>query len=152
MSLEKAAEQDGRTVWLATLTRPGEAAAWRETVGPRAGILACLDGWSASEIAEFCAAAAALAPCEVAFFGPVAEAARRAMSAAAPKTPVSAREDEPLDESVWYMFFSSDEPDPVTRRPPPLIVALRQGDARVAEFRALAARFSAAMNEVLERE
>ena len=152
MGLEKAAEQDGRTVWLAALESPGEAAAWREKVGPRAGILACLDGWSHAELAEFCAAAAALAPCEVAFFGPGAEAACRAMSAAAPKVPVCARGEEPLDESVWYMFFSNEEPDPVTRRPPPLIVALRQGDARVAEFRALAARFSAAMNEVLERE
>jgi hypothetical protein len=50
------------------------------------------------------------------------------------------------------MFFASYEPDPATRRQPPLIVAFRGGDPRIAGFLLIAQRFAAAMNDVLERE
>lgn len=152
MSFEKAAEQDGREVWLAVLAEPEEAAAWAGTAKPRGGVLAYLDGWDDARLARFCAEVLKLAPSEMAFGGAAAAQARAALARAAPDLPSTARGDEPLDESVWYMFFASYEPDPATRRQPPLIVAFRAGDPRAAEFRALAARFAAAMNDVLERE
>jgi hypothetical protein len=152
MSLEKAAEQDGREVWLAVLERPEEAASWAGTSRPRGGVLAYLDGWDDAALSRFCAEVLKLAPSEAAFGGDAAAAARAALARVAPGLPSTVRGGEPLDESVWYMFFASYEPDPATRRPPPLIVAFRAGDPRVEEFRALAARFADAMNEVLERE
>jgi hypothetical protein len=152
MSFEKVAEQDGREVWLAVLSRPGEAASWAGTALPRGGVLAYLDGWDDAQLAEFCREVLKLAPSEAAFGGEAAAAARAALALAAPGLPSTARGDEPLDESVWYMFFASYEPDPATRRQPPLIVAFRAGDPRAGEFRLLAGRFAAAMNEVLERE
>jgi hypothetical protein len=87
----------------------------------------------------------------MAFGGAAAAAARTALSRVAPALPSTARGDEPLDESVWYMFFASYEPDPATRRQPPLIVAFRAGDPRIDAFRRIAARFTAAMNDVFER-
>ncbi len=152
MSLEKVAEQDGREVWLAVLDRPEDAADWAGTARPRGGILAYLDGWSAAELDRFCAEALKLAPSEAAFAGAAAAEARAALARKAPGLASTVRGGEPLDESVWYMFFASYEPDPATRRQPPLIVAFRAGDPRAEEFRRLAARFPAAMNEVLERE
>jgi hypothetical protein len=152
VSFEKVAEQDGREVWLAVLAAPEEAAGWAGTAKPRGGVLAYLDGWDARELEQFCAETLKLAPSELAFGGEAAEEAREALELVAPDLPSSARGDEPLDESVWYMFFTSYEPDPATRRQPPLIVAFREGDPRVAEFRFIAARFAAAMSEVLERE
>ena len=83
--------------------------------------------------------------------GAAAGDARVALALLAPNLPSTIRSDEPLDESVWYMFFASYEPDLSTRRQPPLIVAFREGDPRVAQFRLIAGRFAEAMNEVLER-
>jgi len=152
MGLERVAEQDGREVWLATLAAPEEAAGWAGTARPRGGVLAYLDGWSDAELTRFCREILKLEPSEMAFAGAAAAAAREALARVAPALPSTVRGDEPLDESVWYMFFASYEPDPATRRQPPLIVAFRAHDARIAEFRLIAARFAAAMNEVLERE
>ncbi len=152
MSFEKVAEQDGREVWLAVLAGPEEAARWVGTARPRGGVLAFLDGWGAAELGRFCAEILKLEPSEMAFGGAAAGAAREALALLAPGLPSTVRGDEPLDESVWYMFFASYEPDPATRRQPPLIVAFRDGDPRIARFRGIAARFAAAMNEVLERE
>src|SRR5579871_5292718 len=151
MGFEKVAELDGREVWLATLAAPEEAAGWAGTAKPRGGVLAYLDGWDAAALGRFCAEILKLAPSEMAFAGEAAAAAREALARVDPAMPSTARGDEPLDESVWYMFFASYEPDPSTRRQPPLIVAFREGDPRVASFRFIAARFAAAMNEVLER-
>lgn len=152
MSFEKVAEQDGREVWLAVLSRPGEPASWAATARPRGGVLAYLDGWDDAQLTEFSREVLKLAPSEAAFGGAAAGAAREALARVAPDLPSTVRGDEPLDESVWYMFFASYEPDPSTRRQPPLIVAFLEGDARAAQFRLLAGRFAAAMNEVLERE
>jgi hypothetical protein len=152
MSFEKVAEQDGREVWLAVLSAPEEAAGWAGTARPRGGVLAYLDGWSDEELGRFCAEVLKLAPSEMAFGGKAAPAARAALAKTAPGLASTVRHDEPLDESVWYMFFASYEPDPATRRQPPLIVAFRAGDPRIAKFSALAQRFAEAMNEVLERE
>jgi len=152
MGFEKVAEQDGREVWLATLAAPEEPASWAGTARPRGGVLAYLDGWDDAALTRFCAEILKLAPSEMAFGGEQAAAAREALARVAPSLPSTVRGGEPLDESVWYMFFASYEPDPATRRQPPLIVAFREDDARVAEFRLIAARFAAAMNEVLERE
>jgi len=152
MSFEKVAEQDGREVWLAVLAAPEEAAGWAGTAKPRGGVLAYLDGWDDAELARFCAEILKLSPSEMAFGGAAAAQARAALARLAPDLPSTVRSDEPLDESVWYMFFASYEPDPATRRQPPLIVAFRDGDPRVNEFKRIAARFAEAMNEVLERE
>jgi hypothetical protein len=152
MSFEKVAEQDGREVWLAVLSAPGEAAGWAGTAKPKGGVLAYLDGWDADELALFCAEILKLEPSEMAFGGKAAPAAREALALVDPEMPSTVRSDEPLDESVWYMFFASYEPDPATRRQPPLIVAFLDGDPRIAAFKRIAARFPEAMNEVLERE
>jgi hypothetical protein len=152
VSFEKVAEQDGREVWLAVLSSPEEVSRWAGTAEPRVGVLAYLDGWDPAELGRFCAGILKLQPSEMAFGGAVAAQARAALARLAPSLPSTARNDEPLDESVWYMFFASYEPDPATRRQPPLIVAFRDGDARIESFRRIAARFAAAMNEVLERE
>ncbi|NNN07380.1 MAG: hypothetical protein HKL90_15925 [Elusimicrobia bacterium] len=152
MSLEKVAILDGREVWLAVLAAPEEAALWAGTAQPRGGVLAYLDGWSEAELTRFCAEILKLSPSELAFAGAAAASARAALTRVDPTLPSTARGDEPLDESVWYMFFASYEPDPATRRQPPLIVAFRDNDVRIAQFRLIAARFAAAMNEVLERE
>jgi hypothetical protein len=152
MSFERVAEQDGREVWLAVLSAPGEAAAWAGTARPRGGVLAYLDGWDDAELAGFCAEILKLEPSEMAFGGAAAAQAREALSRLAPTLPSTVRGGEPLDESVWYMFFASYEPDPATRRQPPLIVAFRDGDPRAANFRVIAERFAEAMNDVLERE
>ena len=93
-----------------------------------------------------------LLPSEIAFGGLAAAQARTALAGVAPDLPSTIRGDEPLDESVWYMFFASYEPDPATRRQPPLIVAFRAGDPRAADFKRLSARFAEAMNDVLERD
>ncbi len=151
MSLTKVAELDGREVWLAVLSRPEEPASWAGVARPRGGVLAYLDGWTDAELTVFCRGLLALEPSEAAFAGAAAAEAREALARVAPAIASTARGDEPLDESVWYMFFASYEPDPATRRQPPLIVAFREGDPRVAVFKAVAARFGAAMNEVLER-
>jgi hypothetical protein len=152
MSFTKVAEQDGREVWLAVLSRPEEPASWAGTARPRGGVLAFLDGWDDAELTAFCREVLILAPSEAAFAGTQASAAREALARLAPALPSTVRGDEPLDESVWYMFFASYEPDPATRRQPPLIVAFREGDPRVAGFNSIAARFGAAMDEVLERQ
>lgn len=152
MSFTKVAEQDGREVWLAVLSRPEEPASWAGTARPRGGVLAFLDGWDDAELTSFCREVLRLAPSEAAFAGTQAGAAREALARLAPALPSTVRGDEPLDESVWYMFFASYEPDPATRRQPPLIVAFREGDPRVASFKSIAARFGAAMDEVLERQ
>ncbi|MFI5361586.1 MAG: hypothetical protein ACHQ49_06425 [Elusimicrobiota bacterium] len=152
MSFEKVAEQDGREVWLAVLAAPEEAARWAGTAKPRGGVLAYLDGWDAGDLGRFCSEILKLGPSEMAFAGAAAGEARAALALLAPKLPSTVRSDEPLDESVWYMFFASYEPDPATRRQPPLIVAFRDGDSRIGRFRRLAERFPAAMNDVLERE
>ena len=152
MSFEKVAEQDGREVWVAVLAAPVEAARWAGTARPRGGVLAYLDGWNAVELGLFCVEILKLEPSEMAFGGAAAAVAREALARVAPALPSTVRSDEPLDESVWYMFFASYEPDPATRRQPPLIVAFRDGDPRIENFKRIAARFSAAMDEVLERE
>ena len=152
MSFEKVADQDGREVWLAVLAAPEEAARWAGTAEPRGGVLAYLDGWDSAELGRFCAEILKLRPSEMAFGGAAAALAREALARLAPTLPSTVRSDEPLDESVWYMFFASYEPDPATRRQPPLIVAFRDGDPRAGEFKRIAARFAAAMNDVLERE
>ena len=152
MSFEKVAEQDGREVWLAVLAAPEEAARWAGTARPRGGVLAYLDGWDAAELGRFCAEILKLEPSEMAFGGAAAAAAREALALVAPDLPSTVRSDEPLDESVWYMFFASYESAPATRRQPPLITAFRDGDPRIAEFKRIAARFAEAMNDVLERE
>lgn len=152
MSFERVAEQDGREVWLAVLSAPEEAALWAGTAKPRGGVLAYLDGWGDGELGRFCAEVLKLEPSEMAFGGKAAPAARAALAKLDPGTASTVRHDEPLDESVWYMFFASYEPDPATRRQPPLIVAFRKGDQRIEKFSALARRFAAAMNDVLERE
>lgn len=152
MSFAKVAEQDGREVWLAVLSSPEDAAGWAGTAQPRGGVLAYLDGWSGEELGRFCAEVLKLKPSEMAFGGEAAPAARTALAKLDPGTASTVRHDEPLDESVWYMFFASYEPDPATRRQPPLIVAFREGDPRIEKFSALCRRFAAAMNEVLERE
>lgn len=152
MSLTKVAEQDGREVWLAVLNGPEEVSGWTGTAKPRGGVLAYLDGWTDAELARFCAGILHLRPSEMAFGGDAAAAARAALARVAPELPSTVRGDEALDESVWYMFFASYEPDATTRRQPPLIVAFRDGDPRIAEFKRIAARFAEAMNEVLERE
>lgn len=152
MALEKLAEQDGREVLLSVVGRPEDAASWASRAHAGAGVLAYLDGWSPAELSRLAAAFRPLKPSEVAFGGTGAAAAREAYLKAVPGAVCSAREDEPLDESVWYMFFASYEPDPSTRRQPPLIVAFRPGDARAEEFRSLCARFTEAMSDVLERE
>jgi hypothetical protein len=151
VSFEKVAEQDGREVWLAALKRPEEPASWAATARPRGGVLAYLDGWNDAELTAFSREVLKLAPSEAAFGGEAAAEAREALARVAPDLPSTARGEEPLDESVWYMYFASYEPDPATRTQPPLIVAFREGDPRIAQFRAIAARFAAAMNEVLER-
>ena len=152
MTFEKVAEQDGREVWLAALSAPEDAAGWARAARPKGGILAYLDGWDAEQLARFCREILKLEPSEMAFAGAAAADARRALAKLDPSVPSTVRGDEPLDESVWYMFFASYEPDPATRRQPPLIVAFRDGDPRIALFRSLTARFAEAMNEVLERE
>jgi hypothetical protein len=152
MSFEKVAEQDGREVWLAVLAAPDEAARWAGTAKPRGGVLAYLDGWDAVELERFCVEILKLQPSEMAFGGAAAPAAREALALVDPELPSTLRSDEPLDESVWYMFFASYEPDPATRSQPPLIVAFREGDPRIDGFRRIAARFPEAMNDVLERE
>lgn len=152
MSFEKVAEQDGREVWLAVLSRPGEPASWAATAKPRGGVLAYLDGWNDAELTEFSREVLKLSPSEAAFAGKYAAEAREALARVAPNLPSTVRGDEPLDESVWYMFFASYEPDPATRRQPPLIVAFREGDERADAFRRIASRFADAMNDVLERE
>jgi hypothetical protein len=152
MSFEKVAEQDGREVWLAVLAAPEEAARWAGTARPRGGVLAFLDGWNTAELGLFCVEILKLQPSEMAFGGAAAGDAREALALVAPNLPSTVRSDEPLDESVWYMFFTSYEPEPATRRQPPLIVAFRDGDPRIENFKRIAARFPAAMNEVLERE
>lgn len=153
MSLEKSAEQDGREVWLAVLDSPQDPAGWGEPASHGFGLLAYLDGWDGRELEAFAAAAAALRPREAAFGGETGQDAREAFAEACQgRTPCSAREDEPLDESLWYMFFASYERDASTLRQPPLIVAFLPGDPLIAEFRGIAARFAAAMNEVLDRE
>jgi hypothetical protein len=152
MGFEKVAEQDGREVWLATLSDPAEPAGWAGTAKPRGGVLAYLDGWDDAQLGRFCAEILRLEPSEMAFAGDAAAAARAALARVAPAIPSTVRGDELLDESVWYMFFASYEPDLASRRQPPLIVAFREGDVRIAHFRLIAARFVAAMNEVLERE
>jgi hypothetical protein len=152
MSFEKVAQQDGREVWLAVLAAPEEVSRWAGTARPRGGVLAYLDGWAPEELGRFCVEILKLEPSEMAFAGKAAAAARVALALVAPDLPSTVRSDEPLDESVWYMFFASYEPDPATRIQPPLIVAFRDGDPRIDGFRRLAARFPEAMNEVLERE
>lgn len=151
MKLDKVAELDGRKVWLAILSDPDDPASW-DAATPDFGLLACLDGWDENELAIFAAAAAARKPSEAAFAGEEAESALDALRAAAPKIHATAREEEPLDESVWYMFYANTKPDPVTRVPPPLIVALRSTDPRIGEFKLMAGRFAEAMNDVLERD
>ena len=65
----------------------------------------------------------------------------------------STHEEEELDESVWYMFFATiDRGAPAGPRQPPLVVAFADGDSRADAFKSIAARFGAAMNEVLERQ
>jgi hypothetical protein len=152
MSFERVAAQDGREVWLAVLAAPEEVARWVGTARPRGGVLAYLDGWSPEELGRFCVEILKLEPSEMAFGGAAAGDAREALALLAPKLPSTVRSDEPLDESVWYMFFASYEPDPATRTQPPLIVAFRDGDPRIENFKRIAARFPEAMNEVLERE
>ena len=152
MSFEKVAQQDGREVWLAVLSSPEEVSRWIGTAKPRGGVLAYLDGWDAGDLGRFCAEILKLEPSEMAFGGAAAAEAREALALVDPELPSTVRSDEPLDESVWYMFFSSYEPDPATRAQPPLIVAFRDGDPRIANFRRLAERFPEAMAEVLERE
>ena len=152
MSFERVAEQDGREVWLAVLAAPEEVSRWVGTSKPRGGVLAFLDGWNPAELGRFCVEILKLEPSEMAFGGAAAGDAREALALLAPNLPSTVRSDEPLDESVWYMFFSSYEPDPATRAQPPLIVAFRDGDPRINGFKLLAARFPDAMNEVLERE
>ena len=152
MSFEKVAEQDGREVWLAVLAAPEDAARWAGTAKPRGGVLAWLDGWDGAELGRFCAEILRLQPSEMAFAGADAAAAREALALVAPDLPSTARSDEPLDESVWYMFFASYEPDPATRRQPTLLVAFRDGDPRIDVFKRIAARFAEAMKEVFERE
>ena len=152
MSFEKVAEQDGREVWLAVLSEPEDAAGWSTVAKPRGGVLAFLDGWDDEELDRFCAEILKLKPSEAAFGGEAATEAREALARADAEMASTVRDDEPLDESVWYMFFTSYEPDPATRAQPPLIVAFREGDERIKVFRGLAARFAAAMNDVLERE
>jgi hypothetical protein len=152
MSFEKVAEQDGREVWLAIVRDPEEPASWAAVARPRGGVLAYLDGWDRSELTSFCREILKLAPSEMAFGGDEAGSAREALEEVAPDIASTIRGDEALDESVWYMFFASYEPDPATRRQPPLIVAFRDGDDRIADFRLIASDFMAAMNEVLERE
>ncbi len=152
MGFTKVAELDGREVWLAEMSRPEEPAAWAGVARPRGGVLAYLDGWDDAELTAFCREVLTLEPSEAAFAGAQAAAARAALARVAPAIPSTVRGDEPLDESVWYMFFASYEPDRATRRQPPLIVAFREGDPRVNAFKSIAARFGAAMNDVLERE
>ena len=152
MSFEKVAEQDGREVWLAVLAAPDEVSRWAGTAKPRGGVLAYLDGWDPAELGRFCVEILKLDLSEMAFGGAAAGDAREALALLAPKLPSTVRSDEPLDESVWYMFFSSYEPEPATRRQPPLIVAFRDADPRIDNFKRIAARFPAAMNEVLERD
>lgn len=152
MSFEKVAEQDGREVWLAVLAAPEEVSRWAGTSKPRGGVLAFLDGWDAAELGRFCAEILKLEPSEMAFGGKAAAEARESLALVDPEMPSTVRSDEPLDESVWYMFFASYEPDPATRRQPPLIVAFRGEDPRIEQFKRIAARFPEAMNEVLERE
>jgi hypothetical protein len=152
VSFARVAEQDGREVWLAVLAAPEEAAGWAGTARPRGGVLAYLDGWDPAELGRFCVEILKLQPSEMAFGGAAAAVAREALARVAPDLPSTVRSDEPLDESVWYMFFASYEPEPATFRQPPLIVAFRDGDPRIDNFRRIAARFPAAMNEVLERE
>jgi hypothetical protein len=152
MSFDKVAEQDGREVWLAVLSSPDEVSRWVGTAKPRGGVLAYLDGWDPSELGRFCGEILNLEPSEMAFGGAAAAAAREALALIAPNMPSTVRSDEPLDESVWYMFFSSYEPEPGTRRQPPLIVAFREADPRIENFKRIAARFAPAMDEVLERE
>jgi hypothetical protein len=139
-------------VWLAVLSAPEDVSRWAGTAKPRGGVLAFLDGWDAVELGRFCAEILKLRPSEMAFGGAAAGDAREALALLAPDLPSTVRSDEPMDESVWYMFFASYEPDPATRRQPPLIVAFRDGDPRIDRFKKIAARFAEAMNEVLERE
>lgn len=152
MSFRKVAEQDGREVWLGILSSPEEVSDWAGTARPKGGVLAFLDDWDAGELDRFAAQVLKLQPSEAAFAGTQATQAREALARMAPGLPSTVRGDEPMDESVWYMFFASYEPDPATRRQPPLIVAFREGDLRAAQFELLCARFTAAMDEVLERE
>ena len=152
MSFEKVSEQDGREVWLAVLAAPEEVSRWVGTAKPRGGVLAYLDDWDADELGRFCAEILKLEPSEMAFGGAAAADAREALSLVDPEMPSTVRSDEPLDESARYMFFASYEPDPATRRQPPLIVAFRDGDPRIQQFKRIAARFPDAMTEVLERE
>ncbi len=152
MSFDKVADQDGREVWLAVLAAPEEVSRWVGTAKPRGGVLAYLDGWDSAELGRFCAEILKLEPSEMAFAGADAAAARETLALIAPNLSSTIRSDEPLDESVWYMFFASYEPDPATRAQPPLIVAFRDRDPRIENFKRIAARFPEAMNEVLERE
>ena len=152
MSLEKLAEQDGREVWLAVLSEPDDAAQWAPLARPRAGVLAFLDGWDGDRLESFARAMKSFAPYEVAFGGESAPEAADALKSAAPELASSARAEEALDESVWYMFYASYEPVGASDRQPPLIVAFLQDDPQIEEFRSLCARFAEAMNAVLERE
>lgn len=161
MSLEKIAEQDGREVWLAVLAAPGDAASWAGTARPDCGVLAYLDAdaWTADETDAFVEAVVKLSPSEVAAGGSAAVELKEAFEQELklhPRTPpvaATAHPDKSLDEAVWYMFFATIPERPAGElKQPPLIVSFRAGDPRVEQFKALAANFAAAMNDVLERE
>ncbi|MBI3565602.1 MAG: hypothetical protein HY079_10435 [Elusimicrobia bacterium] len=161
MAFEKAAELDGREVWLATLSRPEDAAAWAGTARQDCGVLLFLepDDWDADQLDRFVEEVLKYAPSEVAIAGDSAHDARAAFEQEQrlhprPRTTmVTAREDEELDESVWYMFYATiDGVKAGDLKQPPLIVAFVEGDPRAAAFKSIAARFGAAMNEVLERD
>jgi len=161
MALEKVAEQDGREVWLATLSGPGDAASWAGTARPGCGVLAYLEegDWDADETDRFVEEVLKFSPSEVAAAGSGCadlEAAldqELSLRPRAPAVATTAHPDKALDEAVWYMFFATiPTVAPGELRQPPLIVAFRAGDPRAGELRALAARFAAAMNDVLERE
>lgn len=160
MSLTKIAEQDGREVWLAVVESPRDPASW-ESATPGCGVLAFLDedAWDADAIDEFVEEVLKRSPSEVATAGSGAadlEAAFDQELALRPRgTPVAitSHPDKTLDEAVWYMFYATiPGASAGAPRQPPLVAAVRAGDPRVEELRALGARFADAMNEVLERE
>jgi len=161
MSFEKVAEQDGREVWLAVLAAPEEAAGWTAGARPGCGVLVFLDAdaWDADELDRFVEETLKFSPSEVATAGAGATDVEEAFDqelALHPRKPAvltTAHPDDALDEAVWYMFFATIPGlPPGELRQPPLVVAFREGDPRIKEFRGLASRFAAAMNDVLERE
>ena len=161
MSFEKVAEQDGREVWLAVLARPGEAASWSGPDLKDGGVLLFLDAetWDADGLDAFVEAVLRLGPSEIAVSGTAGDEVKDAFDQELKLHPlprpvsVTVREEEELDESVWYMFFATiDRGAPAGPRQPPLVVAFADGDSRADAFKSIAARFGAAMNEVLERQ